>query len=132
MRAELGACAGQIAGINARLLERRVHLLELLGLLLQGGGSLVDLLLFGKQLVFKGRGIALGFLDLFLDVVILLLQRCELLPGGFDRVLLLLERSDVGLGLAEGLDLLLHGGNLLLCFGEGAIVAAAQLGVELK
>ena len=38
----------------------------------------------------------------------------------------------VGLGLAEGLDLLLHGGNLLLCFGEGAIVAAAQLGVELK
>ena len=80
----------------------------------QGGRGLVDLRLFGKQLVFQRRGITLGFLNFFLDVVVLLLQNRKPLTGCVNGLLLLLVRRNVGLYFVQLLNLPLrfHKGRL--------------------
>ena len=53
--------------------------------------------MFGKQLVFQRRGITLGLLNLFLDVVVLLLQNRKPLTGCVYGLLLLLAALRFGI-----------------------------------
>ena len=88
---------------------------------MQGGRSLVDLRLLGNQLVFQRRGIALGLLNLFLDVVVLLLQYGKPLLGGINSLLLLLICGNVRLCFVQLLD-------SVLCFHKSGLGSLERTG----
>ena len=98
----------------------------------QGGRGLVDLRLLGNQLVFQRRGIALGLLNLFLDIIVLLLQHGQSLLGGVNGLLLLLVRSYVGLYLVQLLDSVLRFHKSRLCSLEGAGEVAVLFGGQVE
>ena len=98
----------------------------------QGGRGLVDLRLLGNQLVFQRRGIALGLLNLFLDVIVLLLQDGQPLLGGANGLLLLLVRGYVGLYLVQLLDSVLCFHKSRLCSLEGAGEVAVLFGGQVE
>ena len=99
---------------------------------MQGGRGLVDLRLFGKQLVFQRGGVALGLLNLFLDVIVLLLQDGQPLLGGVNGLLLLLVRGYVGLYLVQLLDSVLCFHKSGLCSLEGAGEVAVLFGGQVE
>ena len=99
---------------------------------MQGGRGLVDLRLLGYQLVFQRRGIALGLLNLFLDIIVLLLQDGQSLLGGVNGLLLLLVRSYVGLYLVQLLDSVLRFHESGLCSLEGAVEVAVLFGGQVE
>ena len=98
----------------------------------QGGRGLVDLRLLGNQLVFQRRGIALGLLNLFLDVIVLLLQDGQPLLGGVNGLLLLLVRGYVGLYLVQLLDSVLCFHKSRLRSLEGAGEVAVLFGGQVE
>ena len=129
---ELGGALAEVVHVDPGLFQSVAHLVQLLGLPIQGGGGLFDLLLLGEQLILQVGGKLPRLLDLFLDVVVLLLKELQALPGVLHRRLLLLVGGDVRLRFGEGLYLFLHGRQLVLGGLEGLAVAAAQLCVQLE
>ena len=129
---ELGGALAEVVHVDPGLFQSVAHLVQLLGLPIQGGGGLFDLLLLGEQLILQVSRKFPCLLDLLLDVVILLLKEFQALPGVLHRRLLFLVGSDVRLRFGEGLYLFLHGRQLVLGGFEGLAVTAAQLGVQLE
>ena len=129
---EPGRALAEVVHVDPGLLQCVSHLVEPLGLPVQRSRGLVDLLLLGEQLILQVGGELSRLLDLFLDILVLLLQQLQALARGLDCGLLLLIGGDVRLGLGEGLYLLLHGRDFFLGSPEGLAVTASQLGVQLE
>ena len=129
---EPGGALPEVVHVDPSLFQGVAHLVQPLGLPIQGGGGLVNLLLLGEQLILQVSRKFPCLLDLLLDVVILLLKEFQALPGVLHRRLLFLVGGDVRLRFGEGLYLFLHGRQLVLGGFEGLAVAAAQLGVQLE
>ena len=135
LRFQPDAFRRQLRGIHASFVQSIPGGSQTLLISVQGGRGLVDLRLFGKQLVFQRGGVALGFLNLFLDVVVLLLQNRKPLTGCVNGLLLLLVRRNVGLYFVQLLNLSLcfHKGRLssLECTGKAAVLFGGQVEQQL-
>ena len=122
----------QLSGVHASFSQSVPGGSQPLLIGVQGGRGLINLRLLGNQLVFQRRGIALGLLNLFLDVVVLLLQHGQPLLGGVNGLLLLLVRSYVGLYLVQLLDSVLCFHKSRLCSLEGAGEVAVLFGGQVE